>query len=172
VNERLDRADVDDPAPGRAQLCEKGMGHVEHAVEVDRHDVLPVLDHRFGGRGEGVAAVDAGIVDQDGDPADGRADLRGNLAAFVALGHVEHEATGLAAGARDGLGGLSRAVAVGVEHDHVRSLPRIAQRDRPADAGGAAGDSRNVLLEKARHFPPLQYRGGGLRRHRAMQSIV
>jgi hypothetical protein len=29
-----------------------------------------------------------------------------------------------------------------------------------------------VLLEKARHFPPLQYRGGGLRRHRAMQSIV
>src|SRR5262249_16704532 len=55
------------------------MGHVEHAVEVDRHDVLPVLDHRFRLRGEGVAAVDAGIVDQDRDLADRRPDLRGNL---------------------------------------------------------------------------------------------
>jgi hypothetical protein len=41
------------------------MRHVENAVEVDRHDVLPILDHRFGIGGEGIAAVDAGIVDED-----------------------------------------------------------------------------------------------------------
>src|SRR5262249_58397909 len=104
--ERLDRADVDDPAPGRAQLSEKGMGHVEHAVEVDRHDVLPVLDHRFGGRGESVAAVDAGIVDKHRDPAAGLADLRGNLAAFLALRHVEPDTTGLSPRAPAGPCGL------------------------------------------------------------------
>src|SRR3989442_1336862 len=86
--------------------------------------------------------------------AAGLAVLGGALAAFAALGHVEQEAAGLAASACDGFGGRRRAVAVGVEHDDVCSPPRIAQRDRPADAGGAAGDRRNVLLEKARHFPP------------------
>ena len=63
VHERLDRTDVDNPAPRCAQLLQKSVRHVEHAVEVDGHDVLPVLDHRFAVRGEGVAAVDAGIVD-------------------------------------------------------------------------------------------------------------
>src|SRR5262249_32217536 len=60
---------------------------------------------------------------------------------------------GLAACSRDGLGGRGRRVAVGVEDSNVCSLPRIAQRDRPADAGPAAGDHRNVLLEKPGHFP-------------------
>jgi len=131
------------------------MGHVEHAVEVDRHDVLPVLEHRFRVRGEGVAAVDAGIVDQDRDLADRRADLRGNLAALVALGDVELQAQGLAAGSRDGLHRRGRRVAVGVEHSNLCSLPRIAQRDRAADARPATGDHRNVSLEQPRHLSLL-----------------
>jgi hypothetical protein len=69
VNEGLDRTDVDDPAPGRAELFQKGMCHVEHAMKVDRHDILLVLDHGLGIRGEGLAPVDAGIVDQDRDLA-------------------------------------------------------------------------------------------------------
>jgi hypothetical protein len=32
VNKRLDRTDVDDPAPGRAELSQKSMCHVEHPV--------------------------------------------------------------------------------------------------------------------------------------------
>src|SRR4029450_128298 len=124
-----------------------------------------VLDHRFRVRGEGVAAVDAGIVDQDRDLADRRADLRGNLAALVALGDVEPQAQGLAAGSRDGFGGRGRRVAVGVEHSDVCSLPRIAQRDRAADARPATGDHRKVLRAPPRHLALLHpLRGSPLRR--------
>ena len=52
------------------------MRHVEHAIEIDRHDVLPVFDHGVRISGEGVAAVDASIVDQDGNLADFACDLR------------------------------------------------------------------------------------------------
>jgi hypothetical protein len=95
VNEGLDRTDVDDPAPGRAELFQKGMCHVEHAMKVDRHDILLVLDHGLGIRGEGLAPVDAGIVDQDRDLAHLRADARSNLAAPVVLGHIDYEAPAL-----------------------------------------------------------------------------
>src|SRR6516164_9750081 len=65
MHERLDRSNIDDPALGRTQGIEKRMGYVEHPVEIDRHDVLPVLDGGVGFGSESVAAVDAGIVDQD-----------------------------------------------------------------------------------------------------------
>jgi hypothetical protein len=143
----LDRTDVDDPAPGRAELFQKGMCHVEHAMEVDRHDVLPVLDHGLGIRGEGIAPVDAGIVDQDRDLAHLRADARSNLAAPVVLGHVEYEAARFAAGSCDGLGGFGRRVAIDVEDSNVCSLLRIAERDRSADARPATSHHRDAVLK-------------------------
>ena len=98
------------------------------------------------------APVDAGIVDQNRNLADLRADPGGNLAALVVLGHVEHEAAGSAAGSCDGLGGFGGGVAVDVEDGDLCSFLRIAQRDRSADARPATGDHRNTFLEKPCHF--------------------
>src|SRR3954447_10216050 len=70
MNERLDRADIDDAALVRAKRAEKGVRDVEHAGEVDRNHILPVLDHRLRGARHAVAPRDAGIVDEDGDRSD------------------------------------------------------------------------------------------------------
>jgi hypothetical protein len=48
----------------------KGMRDVEHAIEVHRHDVLPILDYGIRIGGKRVAPIDAGIVDEDRDLAD------------------------------------------------------------------------------------------------------
>jgi hypothetical protein len=70
MHERLDRGDVDDAALGGAQRAQKGMRDVEHAIEVHRHDVLPILDYGIRIGGKRVAPIDAGIVDEDRDLAD------------------------------------------------------------------------------------------------------
>src|SRR5579871_3799077 len=62
MHKGLDRGDVDDAALAGPQRIEEGVGDVEDAVEVDRHDILPVLQDGIGIGGETVAAVDAGIV--------------------------------------------------------------------------------------------------------------
>ena len=80
------------------------------------------------------------------------ADLGSNGTAGLAIRHVEREAVGLAAGVEDLLGGLGRRVAVDVEHDDARTLARVAERDRAADAGARAGDGRDVVFQKARHM--------------------
>jgi len=51
--------------------------------------------------------------------------------------------------------GLRRRVGVGIEDNDLCPLPRIALRDRPADAGPATGDHRNASLEQHRHFSLL-----------------
>src|SRR5215472_317658 len=128
------------------------MCHVEDAIEVDRHNVLPVFDHRLRISGEGIAVVDAGIVDKDRDPADLLANLLGDNAAPLGFGHVQHKAKGPAAGGCDGLNGLGRRVAIYVDHSDLRSLPRIAQRDRSAYTRPTSCDHCNAFLEKPGHF--------------------
>ena len=122
------------PAAGRTELRQEGVRDVEHAVEVDTQHLLPVLDDRLRIPGDGVAPVDAGIIDQDRDRTDLLVDERSNLAAAVALGHIEHQIFGLAAGFPDCRNGLRRSIAVDVEDDDAGALPRIAERDRPPDA--------------------------------------
>ena len=68
----------------------------------------------------------------------------GDRRAVLALGDVEGVARRLAAGGLDLGGGLGRRFAVDVEHDHLRALARIAQRDGAADAGPGAGDGGDV----------------------------
>ena len=81
--------------------AKKRMRDVEHAGEVDRDDVLPVLDHGLGRTGHAVAARDAGVVDQDGDRADRVGDLFGHRDAGRAVGDVERETVDGAAGVAD-----------------------------------------------------------------------
>ena len=97
MHERLDRSNIDDASLGRAQRSKKRMGHVESAVEIDRHDVLPVFYDGLGIPSERVAAVDAGIVDQDRDRSDLFVDLPGDRDAVLAPGDIEHKAFSLAA---------------------------------------------------------------------------
>ncbi len=131
-----------------AQRLQQRMRDVEDAVEIDRHDVLPVLQHRIGIRGEGIAAVDAGIVDQDRDLTDLARDLLGDREAILALRHVERETLGFTAGTADLAGRVACGLGVDVEQHDARALTREAGRDRAADAGGGAGDDGDVILEK------------------------
>ena len=124
------------------------MRHIEHAGEVDRDDVFPIVDHGFGRAQHAVAAGDAGIVDQDRDLPDLVGDLFCHRDAVVAPGDVEREAFGLAAGVADFLRRFGRRLLVHVEQHHARALAGIAVRDRAPDAGACAGDDRDVILEK------------------------
>ena len=109
-------------------------------------------------RGEGIAAGDAGIVDEDRDLPDLVGDLLGQRKAIVALGHVERKALGLAAGLADLLGGLRDRVGIDVEQHHLRALARVAGGDRPADAGTGARDDGDVVCEQCHdNFLPISF---------------
>ncbi len=151
MHERLDRGDVDDPPLGCAQRVKKRMRHIEHAVEIDRHDVLPVLDDGVRIGGESVAAVDAGIVDQDRNLADLAGDLCGDRAAGRPIGDVEREVLRLAAVRADIGCGFRGRFAVDVQHHHLRAFARITERDAAADAGASTGDDGDVVLQKPGH---------------------
>ena len=135
--------------------AEKGVRHVEHAIEIDRHDVLPVLDDGVRIGSEGVAAIDAGIVDEDRDLADLACDLGGGDAAGGSVGDVEREVLRLAAGFADVRGRCRGRLAIDVQHGDLRALAGIAKRDGAADAGACAGDDRDVILQKSGHCFPF-----------------
>ena len=115
--------------------AEKRVRDVEHAVEIDRHDVLPVLDHGVGIAGKAVAPVDAGIVDQDRDRADVACDLGRDGAASRPIGDVEGEMLRLAAGVAGIRRRLGGRLAIDVEHRDVGAFARIAERNGAADPG-------------------------------------
>jgi hypothetical protein len=144
----LDRADVDDAPPGRAQGAKKRVRHVEHAGQVDGDDVFPVLDHGLGGASHAVAADDAGIVDQDRHLSDLVGDLFRHRDAVLAPDNVEREGLRLAAAIANFPRGFACRLLVDVEQHHARALAGIAGRNRAPDAGACAGDDRDMVLEK------------------------
>ena len=147
MQERLDRADIDDAALAGAQRAEERMRHVEHAGEVDRDDVFPILDHGRVLAEHAVAPRDAGIVDEDRD----RPDLVGHLFrhrdAGVAVGDVEGKTFRSAAGIEDCLRRLAGRRLVDVEHHHAGALAGIAGRDGAADPGAGAGNDGDVVFK-------------------------
>jgi hypothetical protein len=133
------------------------MRDVEQAVEVHRHDVLPVLDHGIGIARKTVAPVDAGIVDQDRDRADLACDLCRDLAASNSITDVEGEILRLAAGVTDIGRRLRGGIRVDVERGNMGALFGEAKCNGAADARARAGDNRNVIVKKPRYVwcPPL-----------------
>ena len=121
------------------------MRHIEHAGEVDRDDVFPIVDDGFGCAQHAVAAGDAGIVDQDRDLPDFFGNLLGHRDAVVALGDVEQKTLGLAAGVADFARHIGRRLLVHVEQHDPRAFARIAVRDRAPDAGTCAGNDCDVI---------------------------
>src|SRR5262245_7025354 len=92
VHEGLDRADIDDPPLTAPKLLKKCVRDVEDTIEVDGHDVLPVLNDRRRLGAKGVAAIDPGIVHQDRDLAAALRDLGSQPPASVVVGNIEPEA--------------------------------------------------------------------------------
>src|SRR5262249_12441561 len=88
VEERLDRANIDDSPLGRAQLVEEGMRDVEHTIEIDRQNVVPILGDGCWFARERVAAIDACIIHEDRDVA-GFRDLGCHLLASLAVRDIE-----------------------------------------------------------------------------------
>jgi hypothetical protein len=78
--------------PRGAQLPQEGVGDIEHAVEIDGHDILPVPQDCVRVGREGVAAIDAGVVHEHRGLSDPARNVSGNATAGVAVGDIELEA--------------------------------------------------------------------------------
>ena len=111
-----------------------------------RDDRVPFLDREFLDRRD---VLDAGVVDQDVDAAEGllgRRDHRGDLGG---LGHVGRRVERLDAEFLLDAGALlldRGGVAEAVDHD-VGAVLGERPGDAEADAGGRAGDDRGFSLE-------------------------
>jgi hypothetical protein len=138
------------PVPCRVVHEQPGAAHVHphDQVEVSRRHVP---DH--------LVARDAGIVDQDVQPAEFRYRPVDQGRTLVVVGNVavvgHGDATSLA-DQRDYLVGiLARALAVDagtqvVDHD-LRAVPGEFQRMAPTDAMTGPGDYRDLVLEESGH---------------------
>src|SRR6185503_7903025 len=151
MHERLDRADVDDAPLAGAQRRGESLRHVEDAVEVGRDHRLPVGGHGVSVGRERIAAGDAGIVHENGYPAELPGNLRRHRPAGGAVADVEGKGLRLAAGVADRLRRLGRRPAIYVERGHGRALARVAESDGAANAGARTGNDRNVVLEESGH---------------------
>src|SRR5581483_6365786 len=151
MHERLDGRDVDDAPFASAQGLEEGMRHVEHADEIDRDDVFPVLDDGRSLAGKGVAAIDAGIVDEDRDLPDLFADELRDINAVVALRDVEPVTGSPATRATNIFRSFLRRLRIDIEEDDLRAFFGVTWRDGEADAGGCSRDDGDMVFEKSRH---------------------
>ena len=156
---------VDDP--GRALAALLGLGAPVGAGVPQRREVpLEVHpDHRvpllLGGVDEHPVADEAGVVDQDVEPAEGVDRLLHHRRGLREVGHVgavgDRPATGRLDRGDDLVGRrLARALAgrqrdaVVVDHDR-RAVRRELERVRAADAATRAGDDRDATLQQASH---------------------
>ncbi len=134
-------------------MLDRGLGHEEGAGQVDRDDLLPVL---VGHLGHGPVDRDAGVVDQDVDPAvlvdhlvqDPAAVVR---AADVALVHGDPLAGEVGHGGGEEL--LRGFGAAPVARRDVGALAGQFTADGGADAAGPSGDQGHPVLDQARPDP-------------------
>ncbi len=135
------RADVDDGTGLRVQhVLAEGAAAPERAVEIDVDDVEPVLVGDLLGRC--LASRDAGIVDEDIDPAVARRQLIGDLGNARRVRHVHDDDLGVQAlrlqARAPGLGKLG--VAIG--DDDLRARLGQGFDAGKSDSLAAAGDER------------------------------
>src|SRR5207247_7412903 len=128
-----DRTDVDDVAVV-ADVREAEAGHAQHAVDVGLEDGLLVL---LGARVERVAAEpEAGVVDEDVEPAEGFESLLDEALAALRFGDVELECD-------LGFDLLDAARAAG----ESRAVLGKRAGDRGPHPARGAGDDRGFSLE-------------------------
>src|SRR4029077_17603950 len=107
----------------------------EDAVQIDRDDVFPILDHGLARTQHAVAPLNPGIVDEDRDLSDFFGDLLGHSDTVLAFSHIEDEALRFSAGVPDFPGCLRGRLLVHVSYHHLRALAGITVGDCASDAG-------------------------------------
>jgi hypothetical protein len=144
------RTDIDDaPAPARQHLAADGLSDEKDAVEIERHDLAPVvlgeiLDHGANGH--------AGVVDQNVDGADLGLDALDEGAHAGRVRHVAGHGGRLAAGGANVRRGLFGAGGVAAVDDDMGAGFRQSAGQRPADAAGRAGDEGDAAVEAEKLF--------------------
>ena len=141
----------------REHMRHECLKSVEHAIEVDAHDPVPILVGDFPDAAASFAqAGDAGVVDKDVNLVEGVEGALGELPDRFAATCVDTDANDgmtLRFELRD-CGGEHLLLDIG-EHDvHAGGCEQI---DKPAtDAAGRTGDDRGFSLEFAHGFSPFR----------------
>src|SRR5690606_28739277 len=156
------RGDVDDRAgAGLPHGADGVLAAEEHAVQVGLVDRAPGLERgvfRVVRDGLALEPGDAGIVDDDVQPAMGAQDRLGGDAPCLLVAHVHaHRARRFAKRRRDGAG----AGRVDVGDVDRRAFGRERPGDRLADAARGPGDQGNLVLEAQAVFLQAGKPGNG-----------
>jgi hypothetical protein len=143
----IDRRGVDDRA-ARLHVGHRGLGEVEHGVDVDAEGKLPLLVADVADIGEGCLV--GGIVDEDVDTTE-FADRRVyDLPAVLGRLDVARCENSLAARFLDPLLRFLRVlILVEIGNKHIRAFASIGDRHGPADSAVGAGDDRLLAGKSA-----------------------
>src|SRR3954468_17454991 len=123
------------------------------AVEVDRVLLAPVAERHVDDRGDGDA--DAGIGDENIEPAKALRDLGCDLDPALFAGDILLQENRLAAGLGDAIGELGAAQLVDVGGDDGGALARKQLNNCLANSGCAAGHQRDLALNLPCHVHSL-----------------
>ena len=161
------RADVDDAAAGGAEMRISRLRHEKWSARVGGKDPVPLLGGDVFERG---LLEEAGVVDQQIEPAELVDDGCDGLADALCVGEVGAEGEGVDAERReraDSLFGFGLRVAIG--DGDVGAAGRQPQRDGAADALRSASDQGGAARERGgcdSWFPALRLRHRGTLRLR------
>ena len=122
---------------------------VEDRIEIDGERGVPVV---LGQVEQRAAAVDAGVVHQDVDPAVRRGDIVDQLGARLSAGDVDRACLGAQAAIPQASGDGFCEPFVDVTDDDVCAFGREALTDRRTDTTTAPGDDRNGVPESFHYF--------------------
>ena len=122
---------------------------MEDRIEIDGERGVPVV---LGQVEQRAATVDAGVIDEDVDPAVRRGDIVDQLCARLSAGDVDRACLGPQAAFPQASGdGVCRPF-VDVTHNDVCAFGREALTDRRTDTTTAPGDDRNGVPESCHYF--------------------
>jgi len=135
---------------GSLHVAQHGLGADHRPAHVDCIDAVPkFVGHVL----EGGEVGDPGIVDQDGDGAEGVAQLLHGGKDLRAVRYVGTERKGLGAPIGDRLHRIGAAFGIEIEHTDGDPVGRQAAGAFRADPGGGSGDEGNLVA----HGKPLLF---------------
>ena len=149
----------------RPEMVSGGAADIEAALEVDIDDAVPVL---LGHAVEDAVAQDAGIVDDDVDPAELIDRLLDDPVGAVPFGDAVAVHHGLAAGAADFVDDLEGRAAVlpfardgaaDIVDHHLRAMRGHHHREAATDSTARTRDNRNFSVQhlSVGHVDPLHF---------------
>ena len=152
-----------EPATGGDHGRQDGPRDEEDAADVDREDAVPQLDR---GLVEHADPGDAGVVEQDVDPAEALDDVAGQRLGGVRVGHVDAEVGRDPAGLAISPDGLRGGRAIDVGDGDAGTFGGEEQRRRAADPGPAPVMRRPCRRAGRSSGPATRVEPAAPRRHR------